>query len=208
MLSFELPRKRPLALVVASGVLLLSACSSGTTAAPQASDPVASSVTEGDAAQEPQGSPNLTVGDIVSRYPDCDAVGALLGSSLDGMEINPTSPGVADDSVACGWIPETIAGSTATTIGVAIDANAGADDVPDEGTLELIGAERIADTDIESQGGIAYMAVGSGDLRITVTSVVTPGVTLSITHGVLGADPTLVGPTAVTAMKQLLGLES
>jgi hypothetical protein len=147
-----------------------------------------------------------TVADVASRYPSCDAIGALLGSALDGMEPDDAST-FDTDSIQCAWLSTAGGSGDPGTVAVTVDPNSGAQDVTTPDVLATIGAEQVPDAGIESRGGIAYQMPGSGDLRITVTLVDVPGVSLSVTQGVLGADPTFVGPTAVAAMKQLLAID-
>jgi hypothetical protein len=135
-----------------------------------------------------------TVADVASRYPSCEAIGALLGSALDGMEPDDAST-FDTGSIQCAWLSTASGSGDLGTVSVAVDPNGGAEDITAPDVLASIGAEQVPDAGIESQGGIAYLMPGSGDLRITVTLVDVPGVSLSITQGVLGADPTFVGPT-------------
>jgi len=146
-----------------------------------------------------------SIAEVTSRYPDCQALGAVLGSAIDGLIPDEAST-FESDMVACSWLSTNEGAGDLETVSVAIDPNQGAEDVATPDVLTMIGAEQIPDAVIESHGGIAYLMPGTGDLRISVTTVDIPGLSVAITHGVLGSDPSLVGPTAVEAIKQILAL--
>ncbi len=193
------------ALVLLAGATLLTACStpesSGQTAVATES---AASTQEAEAPTEAAGAA-LTLADVEARYAGCDAIGAVLGSALDGLE--PSGDDMfGPDGVACTWQAPEGGDLSSAGIRVSIDPNGGADDLADDDTLALLDFERLPDAAVDAAGGIAYLAEGSGDLRSTATTVEVPGVTISVTHTALGADPTFVGDVAVGAMDQILGL--
>lgn len=182
-------------------LLALSACSTAT------SEPSGSGGTTAGETSAPTESapadPLASVTDVTSRYSDCEAIGTVLGSAIDGLIPDEAST-FESDMVQCAWLSTDEGAGDLETVSVAIDPNQGADDVATPDVLTVIGAEQIPDAVIESHGGIAYFTSGTGDLRIAVTTVDIPGMSVSITHGVLGSDPSLVGPAAVDVIKQLL----
>jgi len=211
------------ALLVAAGALAFAGCAagSGTAASPSvsasgaigggtsapsdgASDPGDG---DGDGGGDAGGgaapaAPSMALADVLARYPDCAAMGSVLGSAIDGLELSDQSN--EDGTVQCTWMSTT--GDYVNTVLVTVTTNNGAVDVPKKDDIAAIGSEYIADGAVEARGGIAYGTKSTGDLRIYGTLVDMPGVGVSISSGALNEDPRLFGAPAVAAAKQLLGI--
>jgi hypothetical protein len=185
---------------------LLSACGGAQPQSPTTSGDIPVSAPANTSGQSAPHSSSFTVSDVLARHPNCDSVGKALGSALEGMKLDSTAATAEADGIACSWIPASPGGNPATAVQVAIDPNGGAQDVTTPDDLKIIKAQQISDSSVESRGGIAYVVAGQGDLKIDVTTVDVPGITASITHGIVGAAPTLTGAAAVTVLKELLGI--
>lgn len=146
--------------------------------------------------------PTMALADVLARYPDCAAMGSVLGSAIDGLELGDQSN--EDGTVRCTWMSTT--GDYVNTVDISVTTNNGAVDVPKKDDIAAIGSEYIADAAVEARGGIAYGTKSTGDLRIYGTLVDVPGVGVSISSGALNEDPRIFGDPAVAAAKQLLGI--
>ncbi|KXC05524.1 hypothetical protein [Microbacterium hominis] len=146
--------------------------------------------------------PTMALADVLGRYPDCAAMGSLLGSALDGLEPN----GADNDgqTVQCDWI--SAIGDDVNNVSITVTTNNGAVDVAAKDDIAAIGSEYVADAALEARGGIAWLTKNTGDLRIFVTNVDVPGLAVAITSGALNQDPRISGGPAVAAAKQLLGI--
>ncbi|GAA4055821.1 hypothetical protein GCM10023065_29580 [Microbacterium laevaniformans] len=223
MTAPRLVSRAAFALLVAAGALAFAGCAagSGTAASPSvsasgaigggtsapsdgASDPGDG---DGDGGGDAGGgaapaAPSMALADVLARYPDCAAMGSVLGSAIDGLELGEQSN--EDGTVQCNWMSTT--GDYVNTVLLTVTTNNGAGDVPKKEDIAAIGSEYIADAAVEARGGIAYGTKSTGDLRIYGTLVDMPGVGVSISSGALNEDPRLFGAPAVAAAKQLLGI--
>lgn len=146
--------------------------------------------------------PNMALADVLARYPDCAAMGSLLGSAIDGLELNNESN--EGGTVQCDWMSTT--GDYVNTVSVSVTSNNGAVDVPKKEDIAAIGSEYLPDAAVEARGGIAYGTKNTGDLRIFGVLVDVPGIGVAVTSGALNEDPRLFGAPAVAVAKQLLGI--
>lgn len=222
MTAPRLVSRAAFALLVAAGALAFVGCAagSGTAASPSvsASGAVGGAGTPSDGASDPgdgdgdgggdagggaaPAAPSMALADVLARYPDCAAMGSVLGSAIDGLELSDQSN--EDGTVQCNWMSTT--GDDVNTVLVTVTTNNGAVDVPKKDDIAAIGSEYLADGAVEARGGIAYGTKSTGDLRIYGTLVDMPGVGVSISSGALNEDPRLFGAPAVAAAKQLLGI--
>ncbi|AXA96683.1 hypothetical protein [Microbacterium sp. PM5] len=221
MTAPRLVSRATFAVLVAAGALAFAGCAAGssTAASPSIS---ASGAIGGDTGAPTDGAtdpgdgdgggdavggsapsaPTMALADVLARYPDCAAMGSVLGSAIDGLELSDQSN--EDGTVQCNWMSTT--GDYVNTVLVTVTTNNGAVDVPKKEDIAAIGSEYIADGAVEARGGIAYGTKSTGDLRIYGTLVDMPGVGVSISSGALNEDPRLFGAPAVAAAKQLLGI--
>jgi len=146
--------------------------------------------------------PSMTIADVLGRYPDCAAMGSLLGSALDGLELNNESND--GETIQCDWMSTT--GDDVNTVSISVTSNNGAVDVPTKEDLDAIGSEYFPDAALESRGGIAYGTKSDGDLRIYGVLVDVPGVGVAVTSGALNEDPRIFGAPAVAVATRLLGI--
>ncbi|KXZ61281.1 hypothetical protein Mlaev_00705 [Microbacterium laevaniformans] len=223
MTAPRLVSRAAFALLVAAGALAFAGCAagSGTAASPSVSASGAigggtSAPTDGatdpgdggsDGGENAGGgaapaAPSMALADVLARYPDCAAMGSVLGSAIDGLELGDQSN--EDGTVRCTWMSTT--GDYVNTVDISVTTNNGAVDVPKKDDIAAIGSEYLADGAVEARGGIAYGTTSTGDLRIYGTLVDMPGVGVSISSGALNEDPRLFGAPAVAAAKQLLGI--
>lgn len=211
-----------LALLLAAGALAVAGCAAGGGPASSPSISMSGAVGGGPTGAAPSedpgdgggdgggdagggsapSAPTMALADVLARYPDCAAMGSVLGSAIDGLELGDQSN--EDGTVQCNWMSTT--GDYVNTVLVTVMTNNGAVDVPKKDDIAAIGSEYIADAAIEGRGGIAYGTTSTGDLRIYGTLVDMPGVGVSISSGALNEDPRLFGAPAVAAAKQLLGI--
>lgn len=218
------PRRFPrtsFALVIAAAAVVLAGCAAGS--GPAASPSVTGSGAIGGEAGAPSGEPtdggagdgdgggggenapsvpSMALADVLARYPDCAAMGSLLGSAIDGLELNKESN--EGGTVQCDWMSTT--GDYVNTVSVSVTSNNGAVDVPKKEDIAAIGSEYLPDAAVEARGGIAYGTKNTGDLRIFGVLVDVPGIGVAITSGALNEDPRLFGAPAVAVAKQLLGI--
>jgi hypothetical protein len=196
------------AVFLVCGLLMLAGCAGDAkdeTTTAGASSTASETPSEQVSTKAPQGG-SVGVGDIVSRYSDCESAGQVLGSALDGMRLEASST-FGGDAIACSWIPATSGAGTAhAALRLSADPNQGADDVPTQEILDTIGAAKVPDAEVEAAGGMAMMTQSKGSLQITVTALALPGISVQLTDGAIGQEPSLVGPAAVGAMKKLIGL--
>ncbi len=209
-----------LALLIAAGALAVSGCAAGTgtaaspsisesggagagTDAPSdaATDPAVGNGEGGSGSSAPS-VPTMALADVLARYPDCAAIGTVLGSAIDGLERGDESN--EGGTVQCNWM--STGGDDVNTVGITVTTNNGAVDVPKKEDIAAIGSEYVADAAVEARGGIAYGTKTTGDLRIYGTLVDVPGVGVSISSSALNVDPRIFGAPAVAATKQLLGI--
>lgn len=223
MTAPSLVSRAAFALLVAAGALAFAGCAagSGTAASPSVSASGAiggGAGTPSDGASDPgdgdgdgggdagggaaPAAPSMALADVLARYPDCGAMGSVLGSAIDGLELSDQSN--EDGTVQCNWMSTT--GDYVNTVLLTVTTNNGAGDVPKKEDIAAIGSEYIADAAVEARGGIAYGTKSTGDLRIYGTLVDVPGVGVSISSGALNEDPRIFGAPAVAAAKQLLGI--
>ena len=206
-----------LALLLAAGALAVAGCAAGGGPASSPSISMSGAVGGGSTGAAPSedpgdggenagggapSAPTMALADVLARYPDCAAMGSVLGSAIDGLELGNESN--EDGTVQCNWMSTT--GDYVNTVDVSVTTNNGAGDVPKKDDIAAIGSEYIADAAVEGRGGIAYGTKSTGDLRIYGTLVDMPGVGISITSGALNEDPRIFGAPAVAAAKQLLGI--
>lgn len=144
----------------------------------------------------------MALAEVLARYPDCTAMGSLLGSAIDGLELNNESN--EGGAVQCDWMSTT--GDYVNTVSVSVTSNNGAVDVPKKEDIAAIGSEYLPDAAVEARGGIAYGTKNTGDLRIFGVLVDVPGIGVAVTSGALNEDPRLFGAPAVAVAKQLLGI--
>lgn len=218
------PRRFPrtsFALVIAAAAVVLAGCAAGS--GPAASPSVTGSGAIGGEAGAPSGEPtdggagggdnggggenapsvpSMALADVLARYPDCAAMGSLLGSAIDGLELNNESN--EGGTVQCDWMSTT--GDYVNTVSVSVTSNNGAVDVPKKEDIAAIGSEYLPDAAVEARGGIAYGTKNTGDLRIFGVLVDVPGIGVAVTSGALNEDPRLFGAPAVAVAKQLLGI--
>lgn len=192
---------------LACAALALSACSSGAAPEEPAPNPSASAdeSAPSSSAGESQGASagsDFTVADVLSRYPSCEAIGGLLDSAIDGLDLVVDE--VGSEAVSCSW--SSSAGEEASAVSVAIDPNLGADDVPTQEAIAVIGLEYVPDAAVESVGGRVVVMKNSADLISVNTAVHVPGVYVSVTPVTLGKEPALAGPAAIDVAKQLLDI--
>lgn len=211
------------AVLVAVGALAIAGCAAGSGTAPSPSISASGAVGGGtgapsDGATDPGDGdgdggenggggnapsvPTMGLADVLARYPDCGAMGSLLRSAIDGLELNNESN--EDGTVQCDWMSTT--GDYVNTVSIAVSTNNGAVDVPKKEDIAAIGSEYLPDAAVEARGGIAYGTKNAGDLRIFGVLVDIPGVGVAITSGALNEDPRIFGAPAVAVAKQLLGI--
>lgn len=203
-----MPTSRPLtrllaALALGCGAALLASCAA---AAPADGDPDSSPAPANEQAGtggESSGPGSFTVDGVLSRFPSCEAIGAVVAAQIAGLELSDET--IEDGSIACSWISPI--GADAVTFGVNVDPNNGAVDVPTADTIELSGLEYVPDAGLEAAGGIADLQRTTGDLRGVTTITNVPGVYVSIAQLKLGVDADFGGAVAVAAAKQLLGID-
>lgn len=221
MTAPRLVSRATFAVLVAAGALAFAGCAAGSSTAASPSISASGAIGgdtgaptdgatdpgDGDGGENVGGgsapsAPTMALADVLSRYPDCAAMGSVLGSAIDGLELSDQSN--EDGTVQCNWMSTT--GDYVNTVLVTVTTNNGAVDVPKKDDIAAIGSEYIADGAVEARGGIAYGTKSTGDLRIYGTLVDMPGVGVSISSGALNEDPRLFGAPAVAAAKQLLGI--
>lgn len=222
MTAPRLVSRAAFSLLVAAGAFAFAGCAagSGTAASPSVSvsgavgggtgapSDGATAPGEGDTGGGDAGggsapsAPTMALADVLARYPDCAAMGSVLGSAIDALELGDQSN--EDGTVRCTWMSTT--GDYVNTVDISVTTNNGAVDVPKKDDIAAIGSEYIADAAVEARGGIAYGTKSTGDLRIYGTLVDVPGVGVSISSGALNEDPRIFGDPAVAAAKQLLGI--
>jgi hypothetical protein len=108
----------------------------------------------------------MALADVLARYPDCAAMGSVLGSAIDGLELSDQSN--EDGTVQCNWMSTT--GDYVNTVLVTVTTNNGAVDVPKKDDIAAIGSEYIAGAAVEARGGIAYGTKSTGDCASTARS--------------------------------------
>ncbi|MDY0828173.1 hypothetical protein SK224_03440 [Microbacterium sp. BG28] len=205
-----MPTSRPLtrllaALALGCGAALLASCAAAAPA-PAEGDPDSSAAPVSEEPSSPQstgGGGSFTVDGVLSRFPSCEAIGAVVAAQVAGLELAQET--IEDGSVECYW--KSPIGAEAVTFGVNVDPNNGADDVPTTDTIELAGLEYVPDAGLEAAGGRADLGRTVGDLRGLTTATTVPGVYVTFTQMKLGVDPDFGGPAAVAAAKQLLGID-
>lgn len=223
MTAARLVSRAAFSLLVAAGALAFAGCAAGSGSAASPSISASGVVGAGtgapsDGATDPGAGgsdggenagggsapsvPSMALADVLARYPDCAAMGSVLGSAIDGLELSDQSN--EDGTVQCNWMSTT--GDYVNTVLLTVTTNNGAGDVPKKEDIAAIGSEYIADAAVEARGGIAYGTTSTGDLRIYGTLVDVPGVGVSISSGALNEDPRIFGAPAVAAAKQLLGI--
>ncbi len=210
------------AVLAATGALLLAGCAAGSDTAASPSISASGAIGGGtsaptDGATDPgdgdggggensggaaPSAPTMALADVLARYPDCAAMDSLLGSAIDGLELNNESN--EGGTVQCDWMSTT--GDYVNTVSVSVTSNNGAVDVPKKEDIAAIGSEYLPDAAVEARGGIAYGTKNTGDLRIFGVLVDVPGIGVAITSGALNEDPRLFGAPAVAVAKQLLGI--
>lgn len=227
MLTSSLTSRTSFALLAVAGALLLGGCAAGATPstsgaatdAASGSAPATGGVGgevsaptddpgqgdgdgDGDGGGSAPSVPSMALADVLARYPDCGAMGSLLGSAIDGLELSDESND--GETVQCDWM-STI-GDYVNTVSISVTTNNGAVDVPKKEDLDAIGSEYYPDAALESRGGIAYGTKNDGDLRIYGVLVDVPGIGVTVTSGALNEDPRIFGAPAVAVAKQILGI--
>lgn len=205
-----MPTSRPLtrllaALALGCGAALFASCAAAAPA-PAESDPDSSAAPASEEPSSPQGAGgggSFTVDGVLSRFPSCEAIGAVVSAQIAGLELAQET--IEDGSAECYW--KSPIGAEAVTFGVNVDPNNGADDVPTVDTMELAGLEYVPDAGLEAAGGMADLGRTVGDLRGLTTVANVPGVYVTFTQMKLGVDPDFGGTPAVAAAKQLLGID-
>lgn len=205
-----MPTSRPFARLLATlalgcGAALLASCTAAAPA-PAEGDPDSSAAPASEEPSSPQGAGgggSFTVDGVLSRFPSCEAIGAVVSAQIAGLEVSDDT--IEDGSVSCYW--GSPVGAEPVVFGVTVDPNNGVGDVPDTDTIALSGLEYVPDAGLEAAGGIASLLRAVGDRASLTTTTTVPGVYISFSQVKAGADPDFGGTAAVAAAKQLLGID-
>ncbi|WFR71748.1 hypothetical protein P9209_23805 [Prescottella defluvii] len=179
----------------------LSACGSddGDTAA---QDVTAAEVTDGQGAVGESASRT----DVFARFSSCEDVAPAVAKYIAGLQESPSNA-VDEYGAICNWETPDGATSLSEIRGVEVLIEPGTGEVPAVSDLEAGKLAVLPDAALEKAGGVAYtLPVSTAVAGVIVTRVETPDVTVSITGGQWNDMPSLDGPAAVSAAKQLIGI--
>ena len=187
-------------------VAALSACGSDD-ADTAAQDVTADAVTVGEVeVGKVVGGASASGADVLARFSSCADVAPAVAQYIAGLRESPSNA-VDEYGVICNWETPDGATSLSEIRGVEVLIEPGTGEVPAVGDLEAGKLVVLPDAALEKAGGVAYtLPVSTAVAGVIVTTVETPDVKVSITGGQWDDMPSLDGPAAVSAAKQLIGV--
>ncbi|WP_433611508.1 hypothetical protein [Prescottella agglutinans] len=187
-------------------VLLLAAASTACGSSDDADTSVPGATTA-EIAIADGGTAGASGAEVLARFTSCDDVAPAVAQYIAGLQENESN--VVDEyGVSCNW--ETPDGATdlSQIRSVEVLVEPGTGEVPTVQDLETGKLVVLPDTDLERAGAVAYtLPVTTAVAGVTVTTVVTPDVKVTITGGQWDDVPSLDGPAAVAAAKELIGAQ-
>lgn len=144
--------------------------------------------------------------DILARFSSCEDVAPAVAQYIAGLQESPSNA-VDEYGAICNWETPDGATSLSEIRGVEVLIEPGTGEVPAVSDLEAGKLVVLPDAALEKAGGVAYtLPVSTAVAGVIVTRVETPDVAVSITGGQWDDMPSLDGPAAVSAAKQLIGV--
>ncbi|WJJ09963.1 hypothetical protein P9990_15360 [Prescottella equi] len=144
--------------------------------------------------------------DVLARFSSCGDVAPAVAQYIAGLQESPSN--AADEyGVICNWETPDGATSLSEIRSVEVLIEPGTGEVPAVSDLEAGKLSVLPDASIEKAGGVAYtLPMTTAVAGVIVTTVETPEVKVTITGGQWDNLPSLDGPAAVSAAKQLIGI--
>ncbi|GAB2636530.1 hypothetical protein GCM10027068_15150 [Prescottella soli] len=141
----------------------------------------------------------------LTRFTSCSDVAPAVAPYIAGLQESPSNA-VDEYGVLCNWeIPDGATDlSEIRVVEVLIEPGTG--EVSAVRDLEAGKLVVLPDAELEKAGGVAYtLPVTTAVAGVIVTTVETPDVKVTITGGQWDDMPSLDGPAAVSAAKELIG---
>ncbi|MBM4631607.1 hypothetical protein GS482_16070 [Rhodococcus hoagii] len=144
--------------------------------------------------------------DVLARFSSCGDVAPAVAQYIAGLQESPSN--AADEyGVICNWETPEGATSLSEIRSVEVLIEPGTGEVPAVSDLEAGKLSVLPDASIEKAGGVAYtLPMTTAVAGVIVTTVETPDVKVTITGGQWDDMPSLDGPAAAAAAKQLIGI--
>ncbi|RDI24022.1 hypothetical protein DEU38_11199 [Rhodococcus sp. AG1013] len=186
----------PVVLLLAAAV---SACGSDD------ADPAAPEVVPDEVAVADEGAASAAGAEVLARFTSCDDVSPAVAQYIAGLQ-ESSSNAVDEYGAICNWETPDGATSLSEIRGVEVLIEPGTGEVPTVQDLEAGQLVVLPDAELAKAGGVAYtLPVTTAVAGVIVTTVATPDVKVTITGGQWDDMPSLDGPAAVSAAKQLIG---